>query len=808
MNSSLLFIDNMDEKKSELIEYHLQQLSIAKTVEDRAAEGRAYCNLGKAYQGVGDFKQAIDYYEQHLSIAKEVGDRLGERCAVQKLGNAYQGLGDFKQAIEHHKQWLSIVKEVGDTAGEGQAYCNLGNACLKLGDLKQTIEYYKQHLNIAKELGDRAGEGCAYDSLGRAYNSVGDLKQAIEHHEQCLRISNEVGDRARIGRAYCHLGIDYHTLGDFEQATEYHTKYLCIAKELEDRAGEGNAYGNLGDIRKDLGDLQGGIEYYLQGLKIFEELGDNARKGHAYCKLGACYRRLGDLNLAKEYHKQHLEVAREVGDRYGEACACFSIGSDFELMDFLEEALDFYRCSVKVFNDMRCLLRTEDVWKVNFRNIHQHAYTALWRTLVRLSKTDEALCAAEQGRAQALMDLMELRYGLELLDLKEMASSIVSDVSSQIAFVALEGNKVNLWVLRKGNDVQFRQNEVEDGGAACFLEGLRKNALKENHVGRYVKCEDRSLENLREELTHNKESGKIVQSLQRSTNPLHLLYHDIFGPIANLLQGDEVVIVPDGPLCLTPFAAFVDDNSRYLSESFRIRIVPSLTSLKLMADCPEGYHSKSGALLVGDPYVAEIKKPKLAQLPCAREEVRMIGEILKTTPLTGKEATKDEVLKRISSVALVHIAAHGNMVSGEIALAPNPARKCKSPKEKDYILKIADVQAVQLRARLVVLSCCHSGKGEIKAEGVVGIARAFLGAGARSVLASLWAIDDEATMEFMKSFYQHLSDGNSASVSLNRAMKNLRESEKFSGMKYWAPFVLIGDDVTLEFEEKKGKHRK
>jgi len=117
--------------------------------------------------------------------------------------------------------------------------------------------------------------------------------------------------------------------------------------------------------------------------------------------------------------------------------------------------------------------------------------------------------------------------------------------------------------------------------------------------------------------------------------------------------------------------------------------------------------------------------------------------------------------------------------------------------EKHHMLKIADVQAVQLRARLVVLSCCHSGQGEIKAEGVVGIARAFLAAGARSVLVSLWAIHDEATMMFMEIFYRNLIKGKSASVSLNRAMKFLRESAKFSAVKYWAPFVLIGDDVTL-----------
>ena len=116
---------------------------------------------------------------------------------------------------------------------------------------------------------------------------------------------------------------------------------------------------------------------------------------------------------------------------------------------------------------------------------------------------------------------------------------------------------------------------------------------------------------------------------------------------------------------------------------------------------------------------------------------------------------------------------------------------------------MSDIQAVKLQAELVVLSCCHSGRGGIKSEGVVGIARAFLAAGARSVLASLWAIDDQATMEFMKSFYQHLGDGKTASVALHQAMKCLRESEQFCAVKDWAPFVLIGDDIYLNLDARK-----
>ena len=179
----------------------------------------------------------------------------------------------------------------------------------------------------------------------------------------------------------------------------------------------------------------------------------------------------------------------------------------------------------------------------------------------------------------------------------------------------------------------------------------------------------------------------------------------------------------------------------------------------------------------------------------------MIASTLNTSLLTGRLATKAEVMKRMSSVGLIHIAAHGNKLTGEIALSPNPGWTSKFPQRKDFILKMFDVQAANLRASLVVLSCCNSGRGRIlKGEGVVGIARAFLAAGARSVLVALWAIDDEATMVFMKSFYQRLKEGKTASAAVHQSMKSLRESVKFSEMRYWTPSQLMGDDVKIEFE--------
>ena len=176
----------------------------------------------------------------------------------------------------------------------------------------------------------------------------------------------------------------------------------------------------------------------------------------------------------------------------------------------------------------------------------------------------------------------------------------------------------------------------------------------------------------------------------------------------------------------------------------------------------------------------------------------MIAEILDVKPLIGREAPKDEVLKRITSVALIHIASHVKMETAEIVLAPIPSRKHMFPDTEDYMLTLPEVLSLQVRAKLVVLSCSHSAQGEITPDGVIGVARAFLAAGARSVLVALWHLDTDATIEFMRNFYQQLADGKSASVALNTTMKCLREQEKFTSIKHWAPFLLIGDDVTID----------
>ena len=786
------------------IEFHQQALSIMKEVGSKDLEGRVYTNLGNTYHSLGDLKTAIEFHQQALSISKEVGNKESEGRVYTNLGNTYHSLGDYKTAIEFRQQALNISKEVGNKDSEGRVYTNLGSAYDSLGDFKTAIEFHQQALSITKEVGNKDLEGTVYTSLGYANCRLGDFKTAIKFHQRALSISKEIGKKSLERLAIADLGDCYYSEGDYEKAAKRYQRALDIAKAIGDKISEGSSYLSLGNVYSSLGNFKKAMEFYQQALSIAKEVGSKPSEGNAHENLGTVYFSLRDFKTAIEYHEKALSIAKETGDKMLEAMAYHSLGED-HLQDDFCTAEDFYKCSVRLFDELRGLLQSNDKWKIDFRNKHKVTYSRLLIVQLLQKKTVEALFTAERGRAQALMDLMESQYGVKSVhpvsaEKTNTISSISRHLPSQTIFLAEASSVLNFWVLQKGHLCRFEQKAISDS-----LESLTHKTYKQIGVFQNVMCENRSLngpaDEESEEVPYQNRDGKSKASVEGEIDALKALSDVVLGPISHLLQSDEVIVVPNGPLFLVPYAALLDQHSRYLSETLTIRLVPTLTSLKVMTECPDEYHSTCGALLVGDPWVEGIlfRGRRILQLPAAKEEVEMIGAVLNIKPLTGKEATKPEVLSRLNAVALVHIAAHGWAETGEIFLSPNPTVAKKKLKEKDFLLTMADVLNAKLRAKLVVLSCCHSGRGKIKAEGVVGLARAFLGAGARCVLASLWAISDAATLQFMRYFYQHLAEGKSASKALHQTMKQMRESGNFSDIKYWAPFVLIGDDVTLNF---------
>ena len=797
--------------------YYNPVLTVAESLEDKREEGIAYAGLGNTWFRLGDFRKSLDYYKCALSNAEDLTDKLKIAIAYGGLGNASQALGHTETAISYLELSLDYAKDIGNKIEMGKTYSTLGYIFHSLGDFKKSIEYHNRHLDIAKEVGDVVRQSEAYGGLGNAFDSLGDFEKAIGYHGQQLGIAKKAGDKVGEAVANANLGNAYFSLNNFKKALHHYVQHLRITLELGDKAGEGGAYLHLGEICETFNNYTKAKNYYNRCLLIAEDLGDKARTGYACGGLGGVFLHFGNWEKAEEFYKKQLRIFEELGNKRHVALAHHGLGQCFELMGRLPIAVENYQSSVNVLNEIR-LLQSEDQWKIGFRNEYNIAYIRLWRCLLKQEKIGEALAAAEEGRAQSLADLMTSQYGLKECQykgkpLEEQEFGMLNHTLSSTIFLAVDvvENKVNIWVISKEKPLLHREKTLGrhcTKFAAETLQSLIQFAYEKIGVRAKANCENRSLDVFRENCSAVERSSKKSSQpiLQEDIHPLSALYSYVIAPILDLIDGDDLIIVPDGPLWLAPFAALLNPFSKYLCESFKVRLIPSLTSLKIIAHCPK-FHSSSGALVVGDPDMSEVTNSQgdqiLEQLPFARQEAQMIGQILNTAPLTGKLATKCEVLKQISSVAVIHIAAHGCIETGEIALSPNPKRRSQIPAEEDYILTMSDVMSVKLRAKLVVLSCCYSGRGEIKAEGVVGIARAFMGAGARSVLVTLWAIDDEATLEFMKNFYHNLVEGRSASESVNHAMKFLKESEKFSDVKYWAPFTLIGDDVTLSTNNKK-----
>ena len=646
---------------------------------------------------------------------------------------------------------------------------------------------------IAKLIGNKTLEGKAYSNLGNAHSFLGDFTKAIEYHKQGRRIANQVGNKNLEGNSYICLGNAYHSLGEMEEADQSFQEALDISKQVGNKRSEARALNGLGLVRYHLFQYKEAIEFFQKSLSISKAIGEKDWEVDAHANLGAVYGSLGDLKTAIKFFQQARDIAKELGNKLTEATASADLGLAYCTLQDVSLGEDILKASVELFDEMRALLKSNDQWKISLRNRYDDVYRSLVLAQLKQNKFEEALSSAERGRAQALKSAQP--------DSDEHICWVSKYFTSTTVFLGQGSNSVNFWVLQEGEPCQFVQKKI-NGGIKSLTDKAHKNIR-----GREVKCEDRSLDQPADEepkVVSERNLAEKEQSLEGEGDALKVLFDLLIVPISHLIQGDEVIIVPDAALFLVPYAALVDQHSSYLSETLRIRLVPILTSLKLMAECPEKYHSTSGALLVGDPWVESVrikttegKYKQLLQLPAVKLEVETIGTILNVAPLTGKNATKAEVLSRLNSVALIHIAAHGRAETGEIVLSPNPSTS-RRPKEEDFLLTMADVLSKKLQAKLVVLSCCHSGRGEIKAEGVVGLARAVLGAGARSVLASLWAIDDEGTLQFMRCFYEHLVKGESAGIALNQAM---RESDDFNDVKFWAPFVLIGDDVTLKFDE-------
>ena len=241
--------------------------------------------------------------------------------------------------------------------------------------------------------------------------------------------------------------------------------------------------------------------------------------------------------------------------------------------------------------------------------------------MLRIGRLNEALFAAEQRRAQALSDNLLIQYKLPAsksatsIDTKEKISCLFTEVSISTVFLATEELTINVWFLSRGKKVIFRKRRLEgDRTEKDPIHALLQSSLEKIGPEDTVRCEDRTFDELDDKCPFSTEvraEGAGELPLLPLDNPFRPFYEAVIDPIVDMLgpQNDELVTVPDGALCFTPWAAVI--------ELIRIRIVPSIRSYKLILSVSEGHHKKRGALLVGNPCLSQLKKPE-PDLPCSR----------------------------------------------------------------------------------------------------------------------------------------------------------------------------------------------
>ncbi|MEO0869029.1 MAG: CHAT domain-containing protein, partial [Cyanobacteria bacterium J06642_11] len=300
--------------------------------------------------------------------------------------------------------------------------------------------------------------------------------------------------------------------------------------------------------------------------------------------------------------------------------------------------------------------------------------------------------------------------------------------------------------------------------------------------------------------TRNLSSEKLIPELQR-------LHQVLIEPIADLLPNDPtetVTFIPQDMLFFTPFAALQDRSGNFLIEKHTPVTAPSIQFLALTAARQQQLNTLSKAtkaLVVGNPTMPQVTlglndlPEQLPTLPGAELEADAIASLLRTTPLIGADATETAVVNQLPNARIVHFATHGlldDIYGFQSALAFTPGAG------EDGLLKTREIINLDLQADLVVLSACDTGRGRLTGDGVIGLARSFIGAGVPSIVVSLWAIPDAPTAELMTEFYQQLEQGQTKAEALRQAM--LKTLETHPDPRNWAGFSLIGEaDFSVRF---------
>lgn len=815
----------------EAIGCYEQALVILREVKDRTFESTTIIKLASVYRAMSRSDKAIEYYQQALDLSRADKNRKGEQSALGNMGITYQEWGKYEKAIEYGEQALAIAREL--KTREHYQLINLGNVYLSMRQLEKAADYYSQALTIAREKKLREFEPSPLTNLAAVESKMGHWEKTIEYLEQALVITRETKNRRGEAGLLYNLGVAYENLSRIDQAIEYFRMHLAIQRELRDAPAVAWALHGLARVAlhglarvERNRDLPAARAYIEESLKINE-----ARRVRLMTPQSRSQHSATILNSYKLYTEVLMRQHQAEPTKGFDATAFET--SEFQrarsLLDLLAEAGADIRQGV----DAGLLERERTIGD----QLSEKAglLTRAKPEQVETLKKEIGQLETDLERAQAAIRKASPNYAAltqpQPVKLSEIQAQLDDDtLLLEYSMGAVGQEQSYLWAITRDSLTTYELPKIE----------VIEKSAREVYELLTARSTNKKGETAPQKQEH------ISQAEAKLPAAALELSKTILAPVAAQLGKKRLVIVADGALQYIPFAMLPDPaagNNQPLIVGHEVVSLPSASTLLFQRTELAGRQRAPKMLaVIADP-VFERNDPRFttpatdtgnkAQTPTInRDDARSIEHlagkadgkaatartlviprlpftrqeadaILSLTPKNSSfraidfQASRSNVLNGdLSQYRYVHFATHGVMDAQRPGLSSLVLSTLDADgKPQNGFLRANDIYNMKLPAELVVLSACQTGLGkEIKGEGLIGLTRGFMYAGAKRVVVSLWSVNDKATSDLMSRFYRGmLKDNERPAAALRSAQIEMWKQKKWKSPYYWAAFTMQGE---------------
>ncbi len=786
--------------------------------------------LGKAYLDRNEYDKALSYFNQSLSAAKSSRYPEGIVLSTVGLADCYKKIGDTDKAAEVLAEAPPGNRE--STKGEHPLIAlSMGETLAQQGRLSQALDIFTRSLSGIDSYKDDKLKQSVYSSLGTTLFGLGRYQEAVVHYQRALELARKSYNTSDTVDILNNIGFCLVSLKKHDEAARSFREGLGLLDVMDLHYPEKQMYANygLGLLNEEQDRNTQALLYYNTAIKFIEDLRGSlsstefrslflANKIAAYehaidILLTADGRTLEDIRLDPRFTKAGL-TPTEVAFFYAESTKARSF---LELLSKARTGALANRIPPDLAEQEQRLLSTIDSIQAS-----GSGQSEAQREILKKSKRELEDLIAKLRKEYP--DYASIRYPEPVL-----AGNIPLRANEVLFAYKVNPGKTFLWIIEKGK----KPSAIEI--AVSREELIRK-------VGEFRS----GLENPDRLDAYDPEKGRALGRL-------------LLGEALSRIDSDKnIIITPDGVLNMIPFEALTAGRTKntiqYLGEKYKISYYPSASVMATMRQFKESPKFSRPLFALGDPVYEDSdvryshrksdnivlasadQTPgfnlrsalvrsgfSLSRLPETRDEVLKIGALFgyKANDPNIKldmDASKSELLKSdLGRYRFIHFATHG-LLSGDIPYILEPALVLSQPGNRsaeDGFLKMSEILELKLNADAVVLSACKTALGkEIAGEGIVGLSRAFMLAGSKSVIVSLWSVESNSTAVLMKSFYSHLKPGTSKEEALRLAKQELKNQSLAStdlsrGVKitgrdkkiqtgashpfFWAPFILIGE---------------